>query len=981
MTAPIRPLALGLLSVSICACGGGGGGGAPPVAPTPTNNAPTITPPSNVTGSSGVFEATLDITAATTLTFTASDPDGDAILWNAIALSGSATPPGLSFPTTLPGNTFTIDVTPVTAPTDETVLIAITDGRQNTAEASVRILREAASQPTAPQLVGAPRYRDVTQDGAVNAGDQILLRFDQAIDLTNAQIGDLEIEPGTSGLGAGATVIASSRSDELAIELGTNPSLKVRGRFDPANVTATSPSALRVRAAQVGIVGAVGALPATGSAFVGLYPAFEPIGSFGSSTNARAAATADLNFDGFVDVVLATDDGVEIIDTDATLGGATGISARLAAGTPYTSVALVDLDYDGQLDIAASSTTECRIFRNSGNGAFTVGQSLFGAPDVVALTSDNSGFPAIVTLGPSGSSFRAYFNNGLGSLAVRSSTVFPGSDQYDAQCLLVANVTRTGLDDLIAGGGPDQPTTVWRRDQSNIAAIYQLAVELQLPGDPGGAPTPRTVALGSGDMDGDGTIDVVEGNAGSANRVWFQGGPLRYVSFGDAAQTVSIEVVDLDRDGDLDIVEGIEGAPGRVWLNDGTGNTYLDARDELSDGALCLADLDLDGDLEVVGGSSSGANLSFGTAGSLFGPVTWEVTPQQLNGPNFQSLDYADMNGDGVTDIVQIYDGNVRIWLGDRANPGTFTLGLDANDLGAQEGAVIGDIDRDGTPDIAYSFGFLTSVVRVRLDPLNGGRQFDLSLAAAGAAVTAIALADMNLDGSLDIVACGNAGTSSGVAIFENDRRMPGMFTSGAPFAVNTDILNEIEIADINMDGSPDFVACSDARPLIHVATQVDRNPLTYQLDFTFTTTFNQDIAGIELADMGSSPGQPFADGRIDLVVALENTTSAASAVEIWYHTPAAPYFAVPPVPTFNPLTGSFLQGLDLGDVDGDGVPNVISTSLNANRVLIGDLFANTPVELIGGRFVQTVDLDGDGDLDLVCGPDASNQNAIYLNR
>ncbi|NIS75166.1 MAG: VCBS repeat-containing protein, partial [Deltaproteobacteria bacterium] len=73
-----------------------------------------------------------------------------------------------------------------------------------------------------------------------------------------------------------------------------------------------------------------------------------------------------------------------------------------------------------------------------------------------------------------------------------------------------------------------------------------------------------------GDVEGDGDLDIIEGNSGQPNRVWLNDGTGTFADSGQllgSSDTTSVALGDLDGDGDLDIVEGNFGQPNRIWLN------------------------------------------------------------------------------------------------------------------------------------------------------------------------------------------------------------------------------------------------------------------------------------------------------------------------------------------------------------------------------------------------------------------------------
>src|SRR5262245_32859690 len=137
----------------------------------------------------------------------------------------------------------------------------------------------------------------------------------------------------------------------------------------------------------------------------------------------------------------------------------------------------------------------------------------------------------------------------------------------------------------------------------------------------GNDPT-RAVVLA--DLDGDGDLDLVEGNFGRPSRTWFNDGSGSYPATAarelDTGSTRALLLIDADGDADLDLLVG-NAAPeaDELWRNDGVGSLALVQLFGTCDTwAFAAADLDGDGDPDLVAADGSAPNVVWENRDGLY---------------------------------------------------------------------------------------------------------------------------------------------------------------------------------------------------------------------------------------------------------------------------------------------------------------------------------------------------------------------------
>jgi hypothetical protein len=325
---------------------------------------------------------------------------------------------------------------------------------------------------------------------------------------------------------------------------------------------------------------------------------------------------------------------------------------------------------------------------------------------------------------------------------------------------------------------------------------WQGVSSIELPGEDH---RPHVLALG--DVDGDGDLDLVEGNIQQPNFVFLNNGTLNPWDGvtpkqlpGGSLHTESVLLGDVDGDGDLDLIVGNINDPNFLCLNNGTADpwmgataTVISASENLTE-HLALGDVDNDGDLDLVEGNGNGGSypnflyLNNGTSNPWDGVVHGKITDDEYD---TRHIELGDVDGDGDLDLVTLnYVQPNRLYLNNGTNaPWAGVAGIDiSSDVAQVHGGAIGDVDGDSDLDLLVATG-LTEKQKNRLY-LNNGTANPWS-GVAGTDITndtfatrTMALGDIDGDGDLDLVTA-EANAADGIPEYINHYYINSGFNGG----------------------------------------------------------------------------------------------------------------------------------------------------------------------------------------------------------
>ncbi len=331
--------------------------------------------------------------------------------------------------------------------------------------------------------------------------------------------------------------------------------------------------------------------------------------------------------------------------------------ADVTIATPPTSVGLVDLNGDGKLDLVTASDAG-----DSVSVALGRGDGTFGAPSTVAagarpvglalgdLDGDGHADVVVANGGSFGTMGGVSVLLGKGDGTLRAAATREGG--YEPKYVALADVDGDGRGDVVVLTWLGGKLGVFRgTGGGGIANV----VEQDAAGKAGG--------MAIGDMNGDGRPDVAV--SGGDLLVFLNNGAGAFAAAESYRARVGgddspVLLRDFNGDGKLDTVvgAGLYAGAGTITFLSGAGDgrfgsavtTNVDGRDGY---ALAAADFDRDGDLDLVtGGMSTLAGRGDGTF----------ARPASL-GSGAVAVAVGDLDGDGRADIVGAAMNGVRVWM------------------------------------------------------------------------------------------------------------------------------------------------------------------------------------------------------------------------------------------------------------------------------------------------------------------------------
>jgi len=385
------------------------------------------------------------------------------------------------------------------------------------------------------------------------------------------------------------------------------------------------------------------------------------------------------------------------------------------------------------------------------------------------------------------------------------------------------------------------------------------------------------------------------------------------------------------------------------------------------------------------------------TGGGGIGTGTMESPVDFNTGGNPMASAVADFDGDGLEDIAvaNSTSNTISIFLNKASGSSITSNSFTRSDIAtpfSPTAIVAADLNGDGKIDLAvvYQTGNIMSAfpnLSTGAGNVNFTSRGDFP---CGGNANAIAAADIQNDGKVDLVTANSA--SNTISVFRNQIGVNG----GVSFVAKVDFAtgktpSSLAIADIDGDGRPEIISGNFTDNTISVFKNntspgggIPATSIGAKLDIV--------VGGRATAVFSSFIDN---DTHPDIIVAVNNPATAVNKISILRNlmTAAGAITAASFAAPVDINTGSQPVAVGIGDIDGDGNPDIIAADYNGKSVSV---FRNTSTGSVISTSTIAVkvdfstgntphgltinDLDGDGRPDIVVTNDLDNSISILHN-
>ncbi|UOE50107.1 FG-GAP-like repeat-containing protein [Mucilaginibacter sp. SMC90] len=365
-------------------------------------------------------------------------------------------------------------------------------------------------------------------------------------------------------------------------------------------------------------------------------------------------------------------------------------------------------------------------------------------------------------------------------------------------------------------------------------------------------------------------------------------------------------------------------------------------------------------------------------------------TTASLNGKiDIQSGNYPygvaikDLDGDGKPDIVVVNSGNDNVsFFKNNSEPGapSFALATQKAVNNYSNGLTVDDLDGDGKPDVVVANFSNNTISIFKNTSANNQINFDNAITFnTGQSPYAIAIADFNGDGKPDLAVTNEYSYPSYISVYTNSTTQNGQISFLAerdfPSLTNS---RGISATDVDLDGKADIIVASqDGFVSVFKNTSAGS---TINFDAKIDYNVPSSGGGAESIVVLDFDG----DLKPDIAVADNNLPGSVS---VWKNNSSVGSVSFVSRQDFS--TGQNPFSICAGDINGDGKPDLAVTNQVDNTISVlinssssGNIMFNSKLNFPTGDYPRSAnmgDIDGNGRPDLIVGNNAGSTVSILL--
>ncbi|MEI7802534.1 MAG: FG-GAP-like repeat-containing protein, partial [Bacteroidota bacterium] len=339
--------------------------------------------------------------------------------------------------------------------------------------------------------------------------------------------------------------------------------------------------------------------------------------------------------------------------------------------------------------------------------------------------------------------------------------------------------------------------------------------------------------------------------------------------------------------------------------------------------AIAICDLDGNGKSELVVINYNGNSFSVFKNISTIGSISLAARVDFATGANPISVSISDIDLDGKPDVVvTIYNSNRVSVFRNTSTLGNISFDSEVNFItGSNPRSVaIGDIDLNGKPEVVVVNASSATVSIFRNTSIPGTISFAAKVDfTTGTSPRSVTIGDIDGNGKADIAVANYS--SSTVSVLRN------LSTSGTiSFATKVDFATgtfpiAIAIGDIDGNGKPDLSVANFTSNTISVFRNLSTSgtiSLATKVDFNAGSSPNS----IAIGEIGG-------DGKPDIVITYLNPET----VSVFKNTSTSGTISL--AAKIDYTSGSGPYNLTIGDIDGDGKPDVAVADYSSNAISV----------------------------------------------